>query len=76
MPTLIYRVNMIPSSTPQIGMKFNSTNEAWEFWTYYRGRMGFDVRINYKNKSKMDGVITSAGYICYNQGYRAKEKRE
>jgi hypothetical protein len=56
-------------------MKFNSTNEAWEFWTYIGGRMGFDVRINYENKSKMDGVITSARYVCSNQGYRAKEKK-
>jgi hypothetical protein len=67
---------MIPSWTPQIGMKFNSTNGAWEFWTYYGGHMGFDVRINYENKSKMDGVITSTRYVCSNQGYRAKEKRE
>jgi hypothetical protein len=57
-------------------MKFNSTHEAWKIWTYYGGRMGFDVRINYENKSKMDGVITSARYVCSNHGYRAKEKRE
>ena len=38
--------------------------------------MGFDVRINYENKSKIDGVITSARYVCSNEGYRAKDKRD
>ncbi|KAF2926071.1 hypothetical protein DAI22_06g099600 [Oryza sativa Japonica Group] len=57
-------------------MKFKSTKEAWEFWTYYGGRTGFDVRINYENKSKVDGVITSARYVCSNEGYRAIDKRD
>jgi hypothetical protein len=42
MPTLIYRMNMIPSWTPQIGMKFNSTNEAWEFWQFKEREIDFD----------------------------------
>lgn len=67
---------MIPSWIPQFGMKFKSTKEAWEFWTYYGGRTGFDVRINYENKSKVDGVITSARYVCSNEGYRAIDKRD
>lgn len=68
--------NMIPSWMPQIGMKFNSTKEAWNFWTCYGGHIGFDVRVNYENKSKLDGAITSARYVCSNEGYRRIDKRD
>ena len=46
---IFYRANMVPSWMPQIGMKFNSTKEAWGFWTCYGGHIGFDVRVNYEN---------------------------
>ena len=32
-----------PVWIPQMGMKFSSVDEAWEFWVTYGGRMGFDV---------------------------------
>jgi zinc finger SWIM domain-containing protein 3 len=67
---------MVPTWMPHIGMKFNSTSEAWNFWTFYGGRIGCDVRVNYENKSKVDGVITSARYVCSNEGYRARDKRD
>jgi zinc finger SWIM domain-containing protein 3 len=57
-------------------MKFNSTIEAWNVWTFYGGHIGFDVRVSYENKSKIDGVVTSARYVCSNEGYRAKDKRD
>jgi hypothetical protein len=47
-----------------------------EFWTYYGGHIGFDVRINDENKSKLDGVITSSRYVCSNEGYRRNDKRD
>ena len=53
------RTIVVPSWMPHIGMKFNSTKEAWNFWTCYGGHIGFDVRVNYENKSKLDGAITS-----------------
>ena len=73
---IFYRANMVPSWMPQIGMKFNSTKEAWGFWTCYGGHIGFDVRVNYENKSKLDGAITSVRYVCSNEGYRRKDKRD
>ena len=67
---------MVPRWMPQIGMQFNSTKEAWNFWTCYGGHIGFVVRINYENKSKLDGAVTSARYVCSNEGYRKNDKRD
>jgi zinc finger SWIM domain-containing protein 3 len=45
-------------------MIFKSKEEAWLFWAAYGGRVGFEVRKRYSNKSKIDGVITSCKYVC------------
>lgn len=37
---------------PQLGKVFNTWEEAWKFWKNYGGKMGFDVRKQYFNKSK------------------------
>lgn len=60
---------------PQIGMTFNSYEEAWDFWVKYGGRIGFDVRKNYTNKSDLDQLVTSSRFVCSNQGSRAEEKK-
>ncbi|XP_010233013.1 protein FAR1-RELATED SEQUENCE 5-like [Brachypodium distachyon] len=43
------RTNDIPSWVPQIGMKFNTLDEAWYFWQHYGVRIGFGVRKRYSN---------------------------
>jgi hypothetical protein len=57
-------------------MKFQSAKKALEFWTHYGGHICFDERINYEKKSKLDGVITSARYVCSNEGYGRNDKRD
>ena len=64
-----------PVWIPQMGMKFSSVDEAWEFWVTYGGRMGFDVRKCYTNKSGLDGLVTTGRFVCSNQGYRAENKK-
>ncbi|TVU05076.1 hypothetical protein EJB05_48227 [Eragrostis curvula] len=68
--------HVIPSWVPQIGMKFSDLSEAWEFWKYYGGRIGFNVRKRYSNPSKFDGKITSCRYVCSKEGLRAADDRE
>jgi zinc finger SWIM domain-containing protein 3 len=53
---------------PQVGMIFKSREEAWLFWRAYGGRVGFDVRKRYANKSPMDGKVTSCRYVCAKEG--------
>ncbi|XP_047071933.1 uncharacterized protein LOC124680965 [Lolium rigidum] len=61
---------------PQVGMVFKDREEAWLFWLAYGGRVGFDVRKRYANKSPMDGKITSCRYVCSKEGLRKKGQRE
>jgi zinc finger SWIM domain-containing protein 3 len=51
------------SWTPMLGMEFATTDEAWNFWVSYAGKIGFDARKHYSNKNK-DGVVTSTRFLC------------
>ena len=42
---------------PRIGMEFDTSEVAWDFWVKYGRQMGFDVRKHYINKSKKDGKV-------------------
>ncbi|XP_045791852.1 protein FAR1-RELATED SEQUENCE 5-like [Trifolium pratense] len=58
-------------ATPSVGMKFDSVNEAWEFWAAYGKEKGFGVRKQYTNKRK-DGYIRSFRFVCCKEGHRTK----
>ena len=61
-------VNLTPFWIPKISMTFSSVDEAWNFWVTYGGRMGFDVRKYYANKSGLDGLVTTCRFVYSNQG--------
>ena len=48
---------------PQVGMQFDTVEDAWKFWLNYGKQMGFDVRKHYINKSRKDGKVTSRGFL-------------
>ena len=48
---------------PQVGMQFDTVEDAWKFWLNYGKQMGFDFRKHYINKSKKDGKGNIKG-IC------------
>ena len=58
--------------TPQVGLRFKTPDEAWQFWVTYGGYTGFDVRKRYSNVSSFDGKVTSCRYVCSNEGHRRK----
>ncbi|KAK1665564.1 hypothetical protein QYE76_053723 [Lolium multiflorum] len=66
----------IPRWKPQLWMKFHTVAEAWDFWEYYGGRMGFSVRRRYTNTSKIDGVVTGCKFVCFKEGKKAADKRD
>ena len=35
---------MLPCLIPEVGMEFNTIDEAWMFWIAYGGQKGFEVR--------------------------------
>ena len=58
--------------TPQVGLRFKTPDEAWQFWVTYGDYTGFDVRKRYSNVSSFDGKVTSCRYVCSNEGHRRK----
>ena len=44
---------MLPSLLPEIGMEFNTIDEAWMFWIRYGGQKGFEVRKSTQTKENL-----------------------
>ncbi|XP_071901091.1 uncharacterized protein [Coffea arabica] len=57
--------------TPELGMEFNSEEDAYKFYNKYTFKMGFSVRKDYLNKDK-NGVTTSRRYNCCKEGVKRK----
>ena len=65
----------IANSGPHLGMKFEYEVAAYEFYNDYSKRIGFGVRREYGNKSRIDGVLTSRRFTCFKEGTRVVDKR-
>ncbi|OMO69105.1 hypothetical protein COLO4_29258 [Corchorus olitorius] len=61
---------------PMLGMGFESEDHAYEFYNTYAGRVGFSVRKDYVNRSKVDGAVVSRRFTCFREGFRQKDKRD
>ncbi|KAI4348248.1 hypothetical protein L6164_008994 [Bauhinia variegata] len=61
---------------PKLGMGFDTEDHAYEFYNAYAGRVGFNVRKDYVNKSKVDGGVASRRFLCSREGFRQKDKRD
>lgn len=61
---------------PKLGMGFDSEEHAYEFYNEYAGRVGFSVRKDYVNRSKVDGAVASRRFTCFREGFRQKDKRD
>ncbi|XP_071933754.1 protein FAR1-RELATED SEQUENCE 5-like [Coffea arabica] len=57
--------------TPELGMEFNSEEDAYKFYNKYAFKIGFSVRKDYLNKDK-DGVTTSRRYSCCKESVKRK----
>ncbi|XP_038701025.1 protein FAR1-RELATED SEQUENCE 5-like [Tripterygium wilfordii] len=62
--------------TPEIGLEFNTLDEAWNYWIDYGKHMGFSVRKAFVNKSKKDGRVTTRGFVCSKEGVRRVDQRQ
>lgn len=67
--------NPVPDGVPKLGMGFDLENHAYEFYNAYAGRVGFSIRKDYVNRSKIDGAVASRRYTCFREGYRQNDKR-
>ncbi|XP_056161589.1 protein FAR1-RELATED SEQUENCE 7-like isoform X2 [Syzygium oleosum] len=53
-----------------VGLKFDSANEAYQYYDAYAGNVGFRVRIGQLFRSKNDGSITSRRFVCSKEGFQ------
>ncbi|XP_068655138.1 protein FAR1-RELATED SEQUENCE 5-like [Aristolochia californica] len=59
---------------PNVGMEFDSYDQAFEFYNEYAGRKGFSVRKSASHKNKED-VVVDRRYVCSREGYRRYDRR-
>ena len=58
--------------TPEVGMNFESEEEAFEMYNTYAGNVGFSVRKS-NTKRRVDGTISQKYIVCSSQGHRQTE---
>jgi zinc finger SWIM domain-containing protein 3 len=61
---------------PHLEMEFESEVAAYDFYNEYSKKMGFSIRREYGNKSKVDGILTSRRFTCFKEGNRGVDKRD
>ncbi|GAV72490.1 FAR1 domain-containing protein/MULE domain-containing protein [Cephalotus follicularis] len=60
----------------KIGTEFESDEHAYRFYNKYASLVGFSVRKDWVNRSKIHGQVVSRKYTCSREGYRQKDKRD
>lgn len=58
---------------PQIGMEFNSREDAREFYVAYGRRTGFTVRIHHNRRSRINNTVIGQDFVCSKEGFREKK---
>lgn len=61
---------------PKLGMGFDSEDHVYCFYNEYAARVGFSVRKDYVNRSKIDGAVASRRFTCFREGFRQKDRRD
>lgn len=60
----------------KIGTEFESDEHAYRFYNKYARLVGFSVRKDWVNRSKVHGLVVSRKFTCSKEGYRRKDKRD
>ncbi|XP_011101183.1 protein FAR1-RELATED SEQUENCE 5 [Sesamum indicum] len=60
----------------KIGTEFESDEQAYRFYNKYAELVGFSVRKDWVNRSKVHGRVMSRKFTCSRQGHRKKDKRD
>ncbi|XP_061359919.1 protein FAR1-RELATED SEQUENCE 5-like [Gastrolobium bilobum] len=69
--------NVLSNSTVLgIGTEFESDDHAYRFYNKYARLVGFNVRKDWINRSKVHGQVVSRKFTCSKEGYRRKDKRD
>ncbi|XVF50778.1 hypothetical protein PTKIN_Ptkin04bG0130800 [Pterospermum kingtungense] len=60
----------------KVGIEFESDEHAYRFYSKYASLLGFSVRKDWVNRSKIHGQVVSRKFTCSKEGYRRKDQRD
>ncbi|KAG6429521.1 hypothetical protein SASPL_107573 [Salvia splendens] len=60
----------------KLGTEFDSDEQTYRFYHMYAELVGFSVRKDWVNRSKVHGRAMSRKFTCSRQGHRKKDKRD
>lgn len=60
----------------KVGIEFESDEHAYRFYNKYASLLGFSVRKDWINRSKIHGQVVSRKFTCSKEGYRRKDQRD
>lgn len=58
----------------QVDIEFGILENAWKHWKNYGKQIAVGVRKKFINKSKLDGKVTSRGFVCCKESVRGVDK--
>ncbi|XP_010255614.1 PREDICTED: protein FAR1-RELATED SEQUENCE 5-like [Nelumbo nucifera] len=58
---------------PEIGIEFETVEDAYSFYNEYAGKVGFSIRKH--NCHKKNGIVHDRTFCCSSEGHRAFDKR-
>ena len=57
--------------TPHVGIEFDTEEHAYKIYNAYAGFIGFTIRKDWVNKSKMDHTtILSRKFVCFKEEFK------
>ncbi|XP_059650396.1 protein FAR1-RELATED SEQUENCE 7-like [Cornus florida] len=59
---------------PQVGLEFDSAEDAQEFYNMYATQVGFKIRIGQLYRSRVDGAVISRRFVCSKEGFQTNSR--
>lgn len=62
------------SIEPNVGLEFDSAEDAQEFYNKYATKIGFKIRIGQLYRSRIDGSVVSRRFVCSKEGFQTSSR--
>ncbi|XP_006339064.1 protein FAR1-RELATED SEQUENCE 12-like [Solanum tuberosum] len=59
---------------PNVGLEFDSAEDAQEFYNLYATKIGFRIRIGQLYRSRIDGSVVSRRFVCSKEGFQTTSR--
>ncbi|KHG14947.1 far1-related sequence 7 -like protein [Gossypium arboreum] len=59
---------------PSVGLEFDSSDEARDFYGLYAMRVGFKIRTGQLYRSRRDGSVSSRRFVCSKEGFQLNSR--